>query len=147
MVKVAKKSERVFKTAWFTKAAHKATFRMRNFAQPFGGWCLARGDDLGGGVFKARLRKNQYGSIILERAGHSWVYEYLFAKQDWANIAADELANFRKLVKVYAVPTTVLRYRPCHLKPCHSLLRLPGTVFNRAVCRLYGRVDCSTLRR
>jgi hypothetical protein len=43
---------------------------------------LGQADDLGGGVFKKRLRKNQYRSIILARAGHYWVYEYLFAKQE-----------------------------------------------------------------
>ena len=67
---------------------------------------LGQADDLGGGVFKKRLRKNQYRSIILARAGHYWVYEYLFAKQDRANIEDDELADFRKLVKVYAGLTT-----------------------------------------
>jgi hypothetical protein len=66
---------------------------------------LGRVDDLGGGVFKKRLRKNQYRSIILARAGHYWVYEYLFAKQERANIEDDELADFRKLVKAYAVLT------------------------------------------
>lgn len=58
-------------------------------------------DDLGGGVYKKRLRKNQYRSIILAKAGTFWVYEYLFAKQDRANIDADELVGFRKLVKAY----------------------------------------------
>lgn len=57
---------------------------------------------MGGGVFKKRIRKNQYRSILLARAGHSWVFEYLFAKQDRANIEDDELADFRKLVKTYA---------------------------------------------
>ena len=35
-----------------------------------------------------------------------WVYEYLFAKQHRANIAEDELADFRRLVKAYAKLTT-----------------------------------------
>ncbi|WP_044176868.1 type II toxin-antitoxin system RelE/ParE family toxin [Granulicella mallensis] len=30
-----------------------------------------------------------------------WVYEYLFARQDRANIDDDELVEFRKLVKAY----------------------------------------------
>jgi hypothetical protein len=67
---------------------------------------LGQADDLGGGVFKKRLRKNQYRSIILARAGHYWVYEYLFAKQERANIEDDELADFRKLAKAYAGLTT-----------------------------------------
>src|ERR1017187_4820290 len=67
---------------------------------------LGQAEDLRGGVFKKRLRKNQYRCIILARAGHYWVYEYLFAKQDRANIEDDELADFRKLVKAYAGLTT-----------------------------------------
>ena len=63
---------------------------------------MGQADDLGGGVFKKRLRKNQYRFIILSRAGRFRVYEYLFAKQDRADIEDDELAGFRKLVKAYA---------------------------------------------
>jgi len=101
-----KKSDRVFKTAWFTKAARKAHILDDELCAAIGRVMLGQGDDLGGGVFKERLRKNQYRSIILARAGHYWVYEYLFAKQDRANIADDELAGFRRLVKAYAALTT-----------------------------------------
>ena len=59
-------------------------------------------DDLGGGVFKKRLAGNQYRSIILARGGGYWVYQYLFAKQDRANIDDAELAAFRMLAKQYA---------------------------------------------
>ena len=58
-------------------------------------------EDLGGGVYKKRLRKNQYRSIILAKVGAFWIYEYLFAKQDRANIDDDELVEFRKLTKAY----------------------------------------------
>ena len=58
-------------------------------------------DDLGGGVYKKRLGKNQYRSIILAKAGTFWVYEYLFAKQNRANIDDDELVEFRKLARAY----------------------------------------------
>lgn len=47
------------------------------------------------------VKKNQYRSIIVAGAGQFWVYEFLFAKQDRANIDDDELANFRRLVKAY----------------------------------------------
>jgi hypothetical protein len=43
---------------------------------------------------------------IPARAGHFWVYKYLFAKQDRANIEDDELAGFPRLVKAYAGLTT-----------------------------------------
>jgi hypothetical protein len=101
----ATKSERVFKTAWFAKAARKAHISDEELCSAVQQVVLGQADDLGG-VFKKRLRKNQYRSIILSRAGHYWVYEYLFAKQERANIADDELAAFRKLVKVYAGLTT-----------------------------------------
>jgi hypothetical protein len=101
----AKKSEQVFKTAWFSKAARKAHISDEELCAVIRQIMLGQADDLGGGVFKGRVRKNQYRFIILARAGHYWVYEYLFAKQDRANIADDELADFRKLVKVYAALT------------------------------------------
>lgn len=59
-------------------------------------------DDLGGGVFKKRLHDNDYRSIIVAKGGDYWVYEYLFAKQDRANIDAAELKAFRHLAKAYA---------------------------------------------
>ncbi len=62
---------------------------------------LGQCDDLGGGVYKKRLRTNLYRSIIVARAGRLWVYEFLFAKQDRANIDAEDLARFCKLAKSY----------------------------------------------
>ena len=59
-------------------------------------------DHLGGGVFKKRLHANAYRSIVLARAGDFWVYEYLFAKKDRANIDEGELKGFRMLAKAYA---------------------------------------------
>jgi hypothetical protein len=58
-------------------------------------------DDLGGGVYKKRLSNNQYRSIILARAGSFWIYEFLFAEQDKANLEDFELKSFRNLAKVY----------------------------------------------
>ena len=62
-------------------------------------------DDLGDGVFKKRLSDNQYRSIILARGHRFGVYQYLFAKQDRANIEEDELRAFRELAKGYAALT------------------------------------------
>jgi hypothetical protein len=59
-------------------------------------------DDLGGGVFKKRLHKNMYRSIVLAKGGRYWIYAYLFAKKDRANIDDDELEDFRTLAKSYA---------------------------------------------
>ncbi len=59
-------------------------------------------DDLGGGVFKKRLDRNRYRAIILAKGGRYWIFAYLFAKKDRANIDAAELDAFRKLAKAYA---------------------------------------------
>ena len=61
---------------------------------------LGQADDLGGGVFKKRLSKNTYRSIILAKGGSCWIFEYSFAKKDRENIGEDELRAFRKLAKV-----------------------------------------------
>lgn len=42
-------------------------------------------------------------SIILAKGGRYWIYEYLFAKKDRANIEDHELEDFRALAKSYAV--------------------------------------------
>ena len=58
-------------------------------------------DDLGGGVFKKRLNKNMHRSILLGKGRRHWVFAYLFAKKDRANIDDDELADFKKLAQAY----------------------------------------------
>lgn len=97
----AGKTEQIFKTAWFAKAARKAHIADDELCFAIRQVMLGQADDLGGGVFKKRLRKNQYRSIILARAGHFWVYEYVFAKHNRANIEDQELAAFRKIAKAY----------------------------------------------
>lgn len=62
---------------------------------------LGQADDLGGGVFKKRLNKNRHRSIILAKSGRFWVYVYLFAKKDRANIDSGELIDFRDLAELY----------------------------------------------
>lgn len=94
--------DRVFKTAWFTKAARNARISDAALCEAVAQVVLGQADDLGGGVFKKRLNGNRHRSIILAKSGRFWVYEYLFAKQDRANIDDHELAEFRKLAKVYA---------------------------------------------
>ena len=99
-------SERVFKTGWFTKAARKAHIADTELCEAIRQVILGQADDLGGGVFKKRLRRNLYRSIILAKGGRYWVYVYLFAKQNRANIDDDELAAFRKLADLYARKTS-----------------------------------------
>lgn len=94
--------ERVFKTAWFGRAARKARIGDAELCAAMRQVMLGQADDLGGGVWKKRLGKNQYRSIVVARGGRYWVYTYLFAKQDRANIRDDELAEFRALARLYA---------------------------------------------
>jgi hypothetical protein len=101
----ADKPERTFKTAWFAKAARKAHILDEELCSAIRQVMLGQADDLGGGVFKKRLRKNQYRSIIVAKGGRYWVYAYLFAKQDRANIEDDELTEFRVLADLYARKT------------------------------------------
>src|SRR5476649_919314 len=93
----AEETARAFKTAWFTKAARKARIKDDELCEAIEEVRKGQADDLGGGVFKKRLNKNMHRSIILAMGRKLWVYEYLFAKQDRANIKDDELAAFRLL--------------------------------------------------
>lgn len=93
---------RVFRTAWFSKAARKARIKDVELCNAISQVMKGQADDLGGGVFKKRLSKNEYRAIIVARAGQHWIYEYLFAKKDRDNIDDDELAAFRLLAKSYA---------------------------------------------
>jgi len=96
---------RVFKTAWFAKAARKAHLANDELCVAIRQVMLGRADDLGGGVFKKRLGKNRSRSIILAKGGRHWVYEYLFAKKDRANIDDSDLAKLRKIAKGYETLT------------------------------------------
>jgi hypothetical protein len=96
---------RAFKAAWFSKAAQKARIADDELCKAIQEVMRDQADDLGGGVFKKRLNKNRHRSIILAKGGRYWIYEYLFAKKDRANIDDDELEDFRILAKSYATLT------------------------------------------
>ena len=92
---------RTLKTAWFSKAAKKARISDRELIAAIREVMRGQADDLGGGVFKKRLNDNMHRSIVLAKGGRHWVFAYLFAKKDRANIDVDELADFRKLAQAY----------------------------------------------
>jgi hypothetical protein len=92
---------RVFKTAWFSKAAMKARISDDELCAAIRQVELGQADDLGGGVFKKQLDKNRHRSIILANAGKFWVFAYLFAKKDRANIDPTDLDQLRRLAGVY----------------------------------------------
>ncbi len=93
---------RVFKTRWFSKAAKKVAIGDEELCSAIQQVMLGQAVNLGGGVFKKRIGKNLYRSIVVTHAGRFWVFEYLFAKKDRDNIGDDELAAFRRLAKAYA---------------------------------------------
>jgi hypothetical protein len=64
---VASESERVFKTAWFAKAARKAHILDEDLCDAISQVLLGKADDLGGGVFKKR---NEFDGISI--AVSSW---------------------------------------------------------------------------
>lgn len=83
------------------EGAHSSRRALRSHAASDGGASRR----FGWGVFKKRLGKNLYRSIIVAKGGRYWVYEYLFAKNDRANIEDNDLAKLRKLAKVYETLT------------------------------------------
>ena len=93
---------RFFKTSWFSKAAKKAHIDDTELCDALREVMKGQADDLGGGVFKKRLNRNMHRSIVLARGRKYWVYAYLFAKKDRANIDDDELKAFRDLADLYA---------------------------------------------
>ena len=92
---------RVFKSAWFTKATKKARIGDPALIAAMRETMAGQADDLGGGVFKKRLNNNMHRSIVLAKGGRHWVFAYLYAKKDRANIDDNELADFRKLAQAY----------------------------------------------
>ena len=96
-----KPSTRAFKTAWFGKAAKKARIDDPALRAAVLEVMQGQADDLGGGVFKKRLNENMHRSIVLAKGGRHWVFAYLFAKKDRANIDRDELAGFKELAQAY----------------------------------------------
>ena len=103
----ANRTARTFKTAWFAKAAPKALIDDEELCEAIAEVRKGQADDLGGGVFKKRLDRNRHRSIIVAKGRLYWVYAYLFAKKDRANIEGDELKAFRKLADLYAAKTDV----------------------------------------
>jgi len=93
---------RIFKTAWFAKASRKAGIGDAALREAVRQAARGQAVDLGGGVFKKRLNHNRHRAIVLAKVADRWVLEYVFAKQDKANIARDELQAFRKLAGLYA---------------------------------------------
>lgn len=85
---------------------------------------LGQCDDLGGGVYKKRLGKNLFRSIVVAKGGKYWVYAFLFAKKDRSNISQEELRGFRDYANLFARKTDADIAREIQLKElleiCHG---------------------------
>jgi hypothetical protein len=92
---------RVFKTKQFAKTAKKAGISDANLCEAMTEVMKGQCDDLGGGVFKKHLNKNEHRGIVLAKGKKLWIYEFIFAKKAMANISPIELADFRILAKAY----------------------------------------------
>lgn len=92
---------RVFKTKGFSAAALKVAITDAELCEAMRQVMKGQADDLGGGVFKKRLKENRQRSIILAKGGDYWVYQFLFAKADRDNISDKELSGFKKMAKAY----------------------------------------------
>lgn len=115
---------RSFKTAWFSKAAQKAKISDQELCAAIRQVAQGQADDLGGGVYKKRLNNNLHRSIIVAKGGQHWIYTFLYAKKDRANIEDDELVAFRKLAKEYGAMTSAQLDQQLHAKAlveiCHD---------------------------
>lgn len=90
MAKRAWKAERAFKTAWFSKAARKALITDEQLCIAMRQVRLGQADDLGGGVFKKRLSRNLYRSIILASGLAAFrALAVLYARKTEADIARE----------------------------------------------------------
>ena len=92
---------RAFKTKKFSHNAKDAHISDDDLCKVIKQVLAGQVVDLGGGVYKKRLNKNQHRSIILAKGGAYWIYAYLFAKSDRDNIDDAELEMFRLLAKSY----------------------------------------------
>ena len=96
-----KTKPRAFKTKKFSKNTKAAFVTDADLCDSIKEVMAGQAVDLGGGVYKKRLNKNQHRSIILAKGGEYWIYEYLFAKNDRDNIDDAVLEMFRLLAKGY----------------------------------------------
>lgn len=93
---------RVLKAKRFAREARKAGITDAELLKAASEIARGQCDALGGNVFKKRLRRNGHRALVLLVTDDAWIYQYLFAKKDRANIGIDELDALRKLARDYA---------------------------------------------
>lgn len=115
---------RVFKTAWFAKAASKRGITDTALCTAIKEVMEGKADSLGGGVWKKRLNDNMDRSIIAAKGQKNWIFVFLFMKKDRENIDKAEQASFKKLASSYALLTpsaiTALLKSSDFVEICHE---------------------------
>lgn len=108
--------QRVFKTAWFAKAARSAGITDTDLCRAAKQLADGQGDDLGGNVWKKRLDKNTKRGIVVNKVGEFWVFVFLFAKNNIENIDDRQLKKLKKLAADYRKMTKAAVDRALELK-------------------------------
>lgn len=90
---------RTFKTRWFAKKVKKIGISDADLCEAIRQVRIGQAEDLGGGVFKKRLNEGDHRSIVLAKGGQFWIFQFIFPKQNKANLKPDELKDFRELAK------------------------------------------------
>lgn len=101
IVKPRKEKARAFKFKKFSKDASKANIADAELARAIQEVMQGKVIDLGGGVYKKRLNKNDHRSIVLAKSNKVWVFAHLYAKKNKDNIIEAELKAFRKTAAAY----------------------------------------------
>ncbi|MDQ8155116.1 MAG: type II toxin-antitoxin system RelE/ParE family toxin [Gemmatimonadota bacterium] len=92
----------VFVTTWCAVRARRVGIRSTELCRLARECASGLSVRLGARLFKKRLHGNQHRAIIVGAGGGRWVYVFLFAKHDQADLTTPELVAFRKLSKHYA---------------------------------------------
>lgn len=98
---------KICQNAWFAKFARKEKISESALCDAISR--IKRGSidaDLGGGVIKQRIaragagKSGGYRTLVFVRQGARAIFVYGFAKNDQANLSADEVAMFKKAAKI-----------------------------------------------
>jgi len=97
---------RIFKSAWFARFARKESIPDVDLLEAVSRLSAGLVDaDLGGGVFKQRIRRagegrsSGYRGIVLFRQHSIALFVYGFAKNSRENICESELIQFKKMAR------------------------------------------------
>jgi hypothetical protein len=97
--KAAAPATRVFKTKKFAKLAKKVGIPDSELCHAAAELTNGLGENLGGSVWKKRLRNGDMRTRVFEKIGVWWVFVHLFGKQDEKDISEDVERGFKAAAK------------------------------------------------